>query len=255
MNLLGLFCLRLAFGLLLFLLPLWSSPVNPRFFRAHFLTALGLCVGAFLLLGTAGDVVVWYTLLGSVVVCALGSMAWLLERAPGGRLLIAAGASLTGAALAVTASQRDVAGLALALVLADEFTSAAVLGSATTAMLLGHSYLIAPTMSIRPLLHLLLALGLSLLLRAGVAVVELALWNGMVASQNPPTEQTIWLATRWGVGILAPLVLGWMTWETARIRSTQSATGILYVVVICCFLGELTGQLWFDAMIQSAAVG
>ena len=27
------------------------------------------------------------------------------------------------------------------------------------------------------------------------------------------------------------------------IRSTQSATGILYVVVIFCFLGELTGQL------------
>jgi hypothetical protein len=37
-----------------------------------------------------------------------------------------------------------------------------------------------------------------------------------------------------------------MAWETAKIRSTQSATGILYVVVIVCFLGELTGQLLFD---------
>jgi hypothetical protein len=34
-----------------------------------------------------------------------------------------------------------------------------------------------------------------------------------------------------------------MAWETARIRSTQSATGILYVVVILSFLGELTSQL------------
>jgi hypothetical protein len=34
-----------------------------------------------------------------------------------------------------------------------------------------------------------------------------------------------------------------MAWETARIRSTQSATGILYVAVIMCFLGELTSQL------------
>ena len=34
-----------------------------------------------------------------------------------------------------------------------------------------------------------------------------------------------------------------MAWRTARIRSTQSATGILYVVVIFCFLGELTSQL------------
>jgi hypothetical protein len=37
-----------------------------------------------------------------------------------------------------------------------------------------------------------------------------------------------------------------MTWQTAKIRSTQSATGILYVVVIFCFLGELTGQLLGD---------
>ena len=48
---------------------------------------------------------------------------------------------------------------------------------------------------------------------------------------------------RWLLGLIAPLVLGWMAWETARIRSTQSATGILYVVVIVCFLGELMSQL------------
>lgn len=182
-------------------------------------------------------------------------MAWHIHGAPGGRLLIALGALLTGTALVVSTSQRDVVESSLALVLADEFASAALLGSATTAMLLGHSYLIAPTLSIRPLQHLLIALGLSLLLRAGVALIELTLWNSSASSQNAPTEQTIWLATRWVVGILAPMVLGWMTWETARIRSTQSATGILYVVVICCFLGELTGQLWFDAVMQSAIVG
>ena len=39
------------------------------------------------------------------------------------------------------------------------------------------------------------------------------------------------------------LVLGWMAWEAARIRSTQSATGILYVAVVFCFLGELSDQL------------
>jgi hypothetical protein len=34
-----------------------------------------------------------------------------------------------------------------------------------------------------------------------------------------------------------------MAWRCARIRSTQSATGILYVVVILCYIGELTAQL------------
>jgi hypothetical protein len=37
-----------------------------------------------------------------------------------------------------------------------------------------------------------------------------------------------------------------MAWETARIRSTQSATGILYVVTIVVFLGELLSMLLID---------
>jgi hypothetical protein len=56
----------------------------------------------------------------------------------------------------------------------------------------------------------------------------------------------LWLPLRWGLGFAAPLGLTWMAWQTARIRSTQSATGILYVVVVFCFLGELTALLLRD---------
>ena len=56
-------------------------------------------------------------------------------------------------------------------------------------------------------------------------------------------EVTLFLVLRWALGILGPLILGGMAWHTARIRSTQSATGILYVVVIFVFLGELISQL------------
>ena len=49
------------------------------------------------------------------------------------------------------------------------------------------------------------------------------------------------LPVRWLVGVGAPLVFGGMAYSAARIRSTQSATGILYVVVVCGFLGELLG--------------
>ena len=66
-------------------------------------------------------------------------------------------------------------------------------------------------------------------------------WTADPARVN--LETALWLVPRWGLGLVGPLVLGWMAWETARIRSTQSATGILYVVVIFCFLGELTSQL------------
>ena len=51
------------------------------------------------------------------------------------------------------------------------------------------------------------------------------------------------VAVALGLGLAGPLLFGWMAWQAARIRSTQSATGILYVVVIFCFLGELTSLL------------
>jgi hypothetical protein len=56
----------------------------------------------------------------------------------------------------------------------------------------------------------------------------------------------LWLPVRWLLGFLGPLALTWMAWQTAKIRSTQSATGILYVVVIFCFLGELTSLILRD---------
>ena len=89
----------------------------------------------------------------------------------------------------------------------------------------------------------LAALGACTLLRLGLALAGLWLWRSGPAWGGLETETVLWLGVRWGLGLLAPLALGWMAWETARIRSTQSATGILYVVVIFCFLGELTSQL------------
>ncbi len=34
-----------------------------------------------------------------------------------------------------------------------------------------------------------------------------------------------------------------MTWKTAQIRSTQSATGILYIAMIFVLFGELTSMI------------
>ncbi len=59
-------------------------------------------------------------------------------------------------------------------------------------------------------------------------------------------ETLLWLPVRWLVGLLLPLVLTVMAWQTTRIRATQSSTGILYVVVIFCFLGELNSLLLRD---------
>jgi len=127
--------------------------------------------------------------------------------------------------------------------IADDLLSALVVGGATTAMLMGHSYLISPAMSISPLMRLLGAVGLSVIIRIALACHGLWGWSENQSASNLETEMLLWLPVRWILGLIAPLVLSWMAWETARIRSTQSATGILYVVVIVAFLGELTSLL------------
>ena len=48
-------------------------------------------------------------------------------------------------------------------------------------------------------------------------------------------------------GLAVPMVLAYLTWETAKIRSTQSATGILYVDFFTVMVGEvLSGYLWLS---------
>jgi hypothetical protein len=247
---LAIFALRLATGLVASLLLLNPAQVNPRFYRTHFLTALGLGAVAIAFSWDTGDPVLGWTLAGASGLALLGSIVWMLEGAPAGRILIVLTALALGIALGLArpaGRQRAEAASAgteqqeLGWLLGEDFSSAALLGTATTAMLIGHSYLIAPAMSLTPLLRLLRALFAATLLRMVLAGAGLWYWTDEPARVN--LETALWLVPRWGLGFVGPLALGWMAWETAKMRSTQSATGILYVVVIFCFLGELTSQL------------
>jgi hypothetical protein len=237
------FCLRLACGLVVVLPILPAAVVPPRFFRVQFLVALGLLAVAAVFLRDTAGLAFWLAWAAAVLCSTLGSIVWHLDNAPGGRWLIwltppALLACLVLGGLAVHPAD------ALAWRIADDLASMAVLGTATTAMLMGHSYLISPSMSIAPLLRLLGALGAALGVRIGLACAALWLWSAHAGT--PEGELLVWLPARWVLGLLGPLALGWMAWETARIRSTQSATGILYVVVIVCYLGELTSQLLLE---------
>ncbi len=102
-------------------------------------------------------------------------------------------------------------------------------------------------MSLTPLMRLLAALAFAILARLGVDGYALVCWTQAHSLVTLKSDAVFWLPLRWVLGFLAPLGLVWMAWQTARIRSTQSATGILYVVVIFCFLGELTSQLLREA--------
>ena len=43
-------------------------------------------------------------------------------------------------------------------------------------------------------------------------------------------------------GLAGPAVLSYLTWETAKIQSTQSATGILYVDFFTIVVGEVLAK-------------
>jgi hypothetical protein len=229
------------------LLILNPAQVNPRFFRVHYLTAMGLCaVAAFflrdLLFAETGGTTLGILLVACFLATFTGSVIWTLRKAPGGRAVGVVSAVLLIVALGFAERVASPA-VPMPWLLTGAAASAAILGTSTTAMLMGHSYLIAPAMSIVPLQRLLIALFVALLLGAVLAGIGLWFWTREHALLNLEEAAVLWLPVRWGLGFLGPLALCVMAWQTAKIRSTQSATGILYVVVIFCFLGELTSQL------------
>jgi hypothetical protein len=243
---LAVFCLRLAAGMLACLLLLSPAQVNPRFYRVHFLVVLGLAALVLIDVRASAPAAVLALLGVGLFLAFAGSFSWSLEGAPAGRTLIVLTAGCLAAALVVLETTRTSA-TPLAATLIGDATSAALLGAAMTAMLLGHNYLVAPSMSIRPLVVLLGALAVAAVLRMATEGFALWGWTREHDLDRLSNDLILWLPVRWLLGFLGPLGLNWMAWQTAKIRSTQSATGILYVVVIFCFLGELTSQLLRDS--------
>jgi hypothetical protein len=218
--------------------------VNPRFFRVQFLTALGLLVVASFFLRTSADMLTWLALGSGMGLCFLGSLVWSLDRAPGGSIFIVAATAASATAL-LHASFQLFPDIPASTLVTDQLTSGLLLGMATTAMLMGHSYLIAPSMSLRPLLVLIGGVFVALALRAAAGGWGLWHWT----REHPLVrldEATMLLPVRWLIGLVGPAILNFLALQTARIRSTQSATGILYVVVILTFLGEVVSQVLFQ---------
>jgi hypothetical protein len=108
-------------------------------------------------------------------------------------------------------------------------------------MLLGHYYLIAPAMTIAPLTRSLDLIVAALAARCLVAGIGAwVLHSGPTASQAGfDTADATILAMRWGMGILGAGISVFLARRTAAIRSTQSATGILYITTIFILFGEL----------------
>jgi hypothetical protein len=111
-------------------------------------------------------------------------------------------------------------------------------------MLLGHHYLTAPTMSIKPLERFVRCMAWGLGARVALAALGWWLWHqGMDGSHGPGRGSSFFLAIRWGMGFAGPALATFLTWKTVAIRSTQSATGILYIAMTLVLFGELTALI------------
>jgi hypothetical protein len=245
------FALLLAHGMSLMWCLMPRRQVTSGFFRIQSLVVLGLSVLAVLAAGRlapADDasehaVRLWW-IRGAAIAAAMfayfGSVLWRVEQRIGGTwclfgIFAATLAGLAGLSLGPgTPSPSAAIGAFVSL-----WSSSAVLGGATTGMLLGHWYLTAPTMSIEPLKFVTRlffgALSFRLLVsawgwwQAGEALHGSLVWT--------------WFALRWIAGIVSPLVLAVMTDRILRYRNTQAATGVLFAGVILVFLGEMSAAL------------
>jgi hypothetical protein len=134
------------------------------------------------------------------------------------------------------------------LVAASDLTSALLLGAAAAAMILGHYYLVLLDLPIAALKRLTLLLVAALVLR--VVVVGLVFVGPVHAGFEEArlvagglfSADGVFVWMRLLFGLAGPLSLLWLVWKTVEIRSTQSATGILYVQLFLVLAGELLAK-------------
>ena len=131
------------------------------------------------------------------------------------------------------------------LTVASFLSSAALLGSACTAMILGHWYLVIPSLQVGHLQAIVKVHIVSIIVR--IVVVAAAVFGGIALWQSGfrhymMSIDGIFFWQRVLFGLAGPLLLSYLTWETAKIRSTQSATGILYVDFFTVVVGEVLAK-------------
>jgi len=243
-----LFLLHLSLGLLA-ALPLVPARAGARFFKfcsgsSAVMTALGLALlarrhgpaAAAAAVGEGTIAAAAAFLLLTVLYNRAEHFGW---RRPRGALL--GGAVAAGVAAVVLGAPAERSGM----VAAADLTSALLLGAAAAAMILGHWYLVVLDLPIAALRRLTLLLIAALALRslvvglvlAGPVEAGLAEAGRVAAGLWSADGVFIWM--RLLFGIAGPLSLLWFVWKTVEIRSTQSATGILYVQLFLVLSGEL----------------
>ncbi len=116
------------------------------------------------------------------------------------------------------------------------FAAAALMGAVTNAMLLGHWHLNQPKLGTKPIARLVVALwaGVGVYVAAAAMMTALTLSNGGVRLLAAITALAFAL---FAAVLTAPVH------HLVRTRSIMSATGILYLEILLCFVAVFTGSV------------
>jgi len=127
----------------------------------------------------------------------------------------------------------------------------AAIGGVWAAMILGHWYLVTPKLAEAPLVTFARTLAIVVAAQVGLFVLWLALGAGPAGQPGfgalaGTSALFVWL--RLVIGLVFPLVISWAAVKTARTRSMESATGLLYIDVAAIAASTIVAAgLYFGA--------
>ena len=161
------------------------------------------------------------------------------------------GLAAGGAVLAAGAMSWGGSPMGAVLLFVQLTALSAATGGVWAAMILGHWYLVTPRLAEAPLvLFARLLMGI-VAAQLGLFIVWVAIGSGPAGIAGLGALTGTWALFVWLrliVGIVFPLVVSWAAVQTARTRSMESATGLLYINVGTIAAGTiLAAGLYFGA--------
>jgi hypothetical protein len=121
------------------------------------------------------------------------------------------------------------------------FLGAASVGTVLTGMLLGHWYLVTPSLTVAPLARINMLFLYALVGQAALVVLNSGPWVANSLAVSDRWAMIYWLRVL--VGIVFPVLLAYATIQTCKIKAHMSSTGFLYVALACVLAGEIVSKV------------
>jgi len=241
-HLIFLFLFYLGGGVFLSFGALKQKQIGPNYFRIH---GLGLSLILFIAYWLVGHsfldnaTTLWFSIF---LTCAFGFSLFTGVSTRLSVLSFFLGAICFFGCMTIHLSEIGI-GRETSFLLLNSCLSTLLLGFTMAAMMLGHWYLVQPKLSIDELRRTTLIMIVLLIGRFIFATYQSTMlfsaMNEVALLKYLVGVPGVFVLMRYVWGILGSLILSFLVWKTVQIRSTQSATGILYVVVVSTLVGEI----------------